>query len=94
MKKVFSVGQINKYIKNILEEDIILQDVFISGEISNFKESRHYYFTLKDDNSAISCVMFSGNASNVTFKPENGMKVLVFGRISLYEKTGNYQVYI
>ena len=94
MKKVLTVTQINRYIKNVLEEDIILQSVFVSGEISNFKgSSGHWYFTLKDDQGAISCVMFKNQAAEVPFQPENGMKVILYGRVSLYEKTGNYQIY-
>lgn len=95
MKKVFSVYQINKYIKSIVSEDVILSSVFIEGEISNFKEhtSGHLYFTLKDDNSQLNCVMFKGSADYLIFMPKNGMKVIVYGNVSLYEKTGNLQVY-
>lgn len=96
MKKVYSVYQINKYIKSIVSEDVILSSVFIEGEVSNFKEhtSGHLYFTLKDDNSQLNCVMFKGAASYLIFMPKNGMKVIVYGSVSLYEKTGNLQVYI
>ena len=93
-KKVFTVDQINRYLKNIIEEDIILQEVFVSGEISNFKDSKHLYFTLKEENSTINCVMFSGRSSLLKFKPENGMRVILFGRVGLYEKTGSYQIYV
>jgi len=94
-KKIFSVYKLNSYIKSLLEEDIILNDIFIEGEISNFKlhSSGHIYFTLKEDNAAISAIMFKGCAVDLKFKPENGMKVLAYGRISVYEKTGQYQLY-
>lgn len=93
--KVFSVGQINRYIKNLLENDFILNSLLVQGEISNFKAhtSGHWYFTLKDAQGAISCVMFRQAAMEVPFEPENGMQVILFGRISLYEKTGQYQLY-
>lgn len=93
MNKVLEVYQINSYIKQIFENDIILNEVFVQGEISNFKDKNHFYFTLKDDYSAINCVMFSSHTKYLNFKPENGMKVMVFGRISIYEKTGQYQIY-
>lgn len=93
--KVFSVGQINRYIKNLLENDFILNSLLVQGEISNFKAhtSGHWYFTLKDAQGAISCVMFRQAAMEVPFEPENGMQVILFGQISLYEKTGQYQLY-
>lgn len=93
--KVFSVGQINRYIKNLLENDFILNSLLVQGEISNFKEhsSGHWYFTLKDAQGAISCVIFRQAAMEIPFEVENGMQVILFGRISLYEKTGQYQLY-
>lgn len=93
--KVFSVGQINRYIKNLLENDFILNSLLVQGEISNFKahSSGHWYFTLKDAQGAVSCVIFKQAAMEVPFVPENGMQVILFGRISLYEKTGQYQLY-
>lgn len=93
--KVFSVGQINRYIKNLLENDFILNSLLVQGEISNFKahSSGHWYFTLKDTQGAVSCVIFKQAAMEVPFVPENGMKVILFGHISLYEKTGQYQLY-
>ncbi|WP_250227642.1 exodeoxyribonuclease VII large subunit [Anaeropeptidivorans aminofermentans] len=94
-KSFFSVSQINSYIKSILEEDVILSELFIEGEISNFKRhsSGHLYFSLKDENASINCVMFKSSASRINFEMRNGLKVMVFGRISLYEKTGAYQLY-
>ncbi len=96
MKNIYTVSKINKYIKNLIEKDIFLNDVFIEGEISNFKAhgSGHYYFSLKDANAAINAIMYKGNTSMVDFMPENGMKVTVYGYISAYEKTGQYQVYV
>ena len=93
--KVFSVGQINRYIKNLLENDFILNSLLVQGEISNFKahSSGHWYFTLKDAQGAISCVIFRQDAANIPFEPENGMQVILAGHISLYEKTGQYQFY-
>lgn len=94
--KVFSVGQINRYIKNVLENDFILSSLLVKGEISNFKahSSGHMYFTLKDAVGALSCVMFKRDASLLPFEVENGMDVILYGHISLYEKTGQYQLYV
>lgn len=93
--KIFTVGQINRYIRNLLENDFILSSLLVKGEISNFKahSSGHLYFTLKDASGALSCVMFRQDAAGLPFEPENGMQVVVYGQISLYEKTGQYQLY-
>lgn len=93
--KVFTVGQINRYIKNLLENDFILNSLLVQGEISNFKahSSGHWYFTLKDAVGAISCVIFKQDAEAIPFLPENGMQVILYGHVSLYEKTGQYQLY-
>lgn len=93
--KIFTVGQINRYIRNLLENDFILSSLLVKGEISNFKahSSGHLYFTLKDASGALSCVMFRQDAAGLPFEPENGMQVMVYGHISLYEKTGQYQLY-
>lgn len=93
--KVFTVGQINRYIKNLLENDFILSSLLVQGEISNFKahSSGHWYFTLKDAQGAIACVIFRQAAEQIPFQPENGMRVILYGTISLYEKTGQYQLY-
>lgn len=93
--KIFTVGQINRYIRNLLENDFILSSLLVKGEISNFKahSSGHLYFTLKDASGALSCVMFRQDAVGLPFEPENGMQVVVYGHISLYEKTGQYQLY-
>lgn len=94
--KVYTVSQINNYIKKILENDIFLTDLYIEAEISNFKahSSGHLYFTLKDNGAAINTVMFRSNAEKLKFMPESGMKVVARGYISLYEKTGQYQLYV
>lgn len=94
--KVYTVSQINNYIKRILENDILLSDVYIEAEISNFKAhtSGHLYFTLKDSGAAINAVMFRSYAERLKFMPESGMKVVARGYISLYEKTGQYQLYV
>lgn len=94
--KYLSVSTISRYLKHILDTDSNLQNVFIKGEISNLKihNSGHMYFSLKDETSKINAIMFSNNVKKLNFKPIDGMKVLVIGRISLYEATGNYQIYI
>ena len=94
--KYLTVSRINHYIKYKFDNDVNLQKVFLKGEISNFKNhtSGHFYFTLKDDTSRINAIMFSFNASKLKFMPEDGMKVLVKGKISVFESTGNYQIYV
>ena len=95
-KKVFSVSDVNTYVKNILEDDYVLKNVYIKGEISNYKHhsSGHLYFTLKDPNGAVSAVMFRASASSLSFVPKEGMMVIVRASVSLYVKTGQYQVYV
>lgn len=95
--RVLSVSQINFYIKSIIENDGSLQFVLVTGEISNLtvhQRSGHIYLSLKDSNSVISAVMFAGNARRLKFRLENGMKVICRGRISVYEPSGRYQLYI
>ena len=94
-RKIYSVSQINRYIRGVLENDVILSGVWVRGEISNFKKhtSGHLYFTLKDSDGAISCIMFKGDADIMPFVPENGMSAVIYGYVSLYEKTGQYQLY-
>ena len=91
-----SVGALTKYIKYKIDNDVNLQEVYIKGEISNFKKhSRgHFYFTIKDEESRINAIMFSSSTKNVTFEPVDGTKILVKGRISVFEQTGNYQIYV
>ena len=93
---VYTVSQINGYIKRVFENDVFLSDLYIEGEISNFKphSSGHLYFSLKDKTGSVDCVMFRSDAFGLSFVPENGMGVLVRGRVSLYEKTGRYQLYV
>ena len=93
----FSVSEINSYIKRKFDTDMVLQSVVISGEISNFSnhyKTGHLYFSLKDDAAAIKAVMFNRQAAKLKFTPESGMKVLVFGRVAVFERDGVYQVYV
>ena len=94
-QQIYEVSQINEYLKLRFEEDEFLSAVFIRGEISNYKlyPSGHHYFSLKDANGSIRCVMFKGNAFRLRFRPENGMKVIAFGRISVFLRDGAYQLY-
>lgn len=94
--KYLSVTALTRYIKYKIDNDIHLQEVYLRGEISNFKAHTrgHYYFTIKDETSRISAIMFSFNASKLKFLPEDGMKILVKGKISVFESTGNYQIYV
>ena len=91
-----TIGALNKYLKNLFDNDRNLQEVYLKAEISNFKAHTrgHLYFTLKDETSRINAVMFSYNVSRLKFKPVDGMKVLVKGKISVYEATGSYQIYV
>ncbi|WP_196594606.1 exodeoxyribonuclease VII large subunit [Pectinatus sottacetonis] len=93
---VYNVSEINKYINNLISSDHKLSKVMIRGEISNFKlhSSGHCYLTLKDNTTSIKCVVFHRFAQKLRFKPENGMKIIACGSISVYEKDGVYQLYI
>ncbi len=93
--KAISVTQLNMYIKNKLAEDEKLMNVLVKGEISNFKHhyTGHLYFTLKDENSLIKCIMFKSFAQNLKFEPKDGMKILLFGSVSVFERDGVYQIY-
>lgn len=91
-----TVRQLNLFVKSLIEGDMRLADIYVTGEISNFKNhyaSGHWYFTLKDNDAAIRCVMFRGSASRVKFIPQDGLKVILRGRVSIYEKDGQYQFY-
>ncbi len=94
-QKILSVTELNQLVRGKLERDSDLQNVCIRGEISNYKlyPSGHHYFSLKDSESAIRCVLFKGNALSLRFRPENGMQVLAVGRVSLYPRDGSYQFY-
>ena len=91
-----TVSQINEYIKNLIEDEVMLRDVLVSAEISNFKRhsTGHLYFTLKDASSEIRAVMFRAHASKVRFKLENGQRVIVRARVGVYEQAGTYQLYV
>lgn len=91
-----TIGALNNYLKKIFDNDNNLKDVYLKGEISNFKAHTrgHFYFTLKDETSRINAVMFSYKASMLSFLPADGMKVLVRGKVSIYEATGSYQIYV
>lgn len=94
-RQIISVGQVNEYIKNLMDTDALLNNLCIRGEISNYKiySSGHHYFTLKDEAGALRCVMFRSSASRLRFRPENGMKVLALGRITVFPRDGAYQLY-
>lgn len=94
--KIISVGQLTGYIKEKLESDLILRNVWVRGEVSNFKHhsSGHMYFTLKDTTSALRCVMFRSRNSYLGFKPAEGMGVIARGNVTLYERDGQYQLYV
>lgn len=94
-QQVLSTTQINEYIRSKLDADALLNQVAVRGEISNYKmyPSGHHYFTLKDEGGALKCVMFKGNAMRLRFRPENGMKVIAMGKISVYPRDGAYQLY-
>ena len=94
--KYITITQLTKYIKYKIDNDVNLNQVFLKGEISNFKaHSRgHYYFTIKDEGSRINAVMFQSQAKGLKFIPQDGMKVLITGKISVYEATGGYQIYV
>ena len=91
-----SVSELNSYIKNKIADDEYLNNVLIKGEISNFKNhyTGHMYFTLKDENSLIKCIMFKSYAQKLDFMPKDGMKVFVLGRVSVFERDGIYQIYV
>ena len=90
-----SVTDLNKYIKEKIDGDKILNNVLVKGEISNYKHhyTGHLYFTLKDENSLIKCIMFKSSAINLKFEPKDGMKVMIFGTVSVFERDGVYQIY-
>lgn len=96
MPTIYSITQINAYIQGRMNEDPMLAQVAVRGEISNYKlyPSGHHYFTLKDEQSALKCVMFKGNAMSLRFRPASGMKVIALGRISIYPRDGQYQLYV
>lgn len=94
-KSIYTVSEINKHIKDLITNDMILSGIWVKGEISNFKNhySGHLYYTLKDESSVLKCVMFRSYASALRFVPENGMKMIVRGYVSVFERDGQYQLY-
>lgn len=92
---IITVSQLNNYIKRYIDQNVHLSDLWIKGEISNFKKhySGHFYFTIKDENTSLKAVMFKGFSGQIKFMPSDGMKVVVFGKISVYEASGTYQLY-
>ena len=95
-QKVLSITQINEYIRSRMDADPMLSNIAVRGEISNYKlyPSGHHYFTLKDEGGALKCVMFKGSAYKLRFRPENGMKVIALGKISVFPRDGAYQLYV
>jgi exodeoxyribonuclease VII large subunit len=91
-----TVTDLNKYIKEKFEQDEALTNIMVKGEISNYKRhyTGHLYFTLKDENSIVKCVMFKGYTERLKFEPKDGTQVIIFGTVSVYEKGGNYQIYV
>jgi len=95
-ERVLSVSELNNYIKNVVDADPVLAEVYVRGELSNYKvyPSGHHYFSMKDETGALRCVMFRGSAVRLRFRPENGMKVIAFGRVAVYPRDGVYQLYV
>ena len=91
-----TVSSLNEYIKNKIADDEYLNNILVKGEISNFKNhyTGHMYFTLKDENSLIKCIMFKSYAQKLHFMPKDGMKVFAFGGVSVFERDGVYQIYV
>ena len=94
-KNVYSVGQVNTYIKNLFAQDFLLERIAVKGEVSNCKyhTSGHIYFTLKDKSGTLSAVMFAGQRKGLTFQLQEGMQVVVTGTVDVYERDGKYQLY-
>lgn len=95
MRNVYTVAQVNSYIKNMFSQDFMLQNIYVKGEVSNCKyhSSGHIYFTIKDARGTIACVMFAGNRSGLKFRMEEGQQVVVGGSVEVYERDGKYQLY-
>ena len=95
MNSVYSVSQVNSYIKRMFEQDFLLNRISVKGEVSNCKYHRsgHIYFTLKDETGAIACVMFAGSRRGLAFQMKDGDKVVVTGTVDVYERDGRYQLY-
>ena len=95
MKNVYTVRQVNSYIKNMFAQDFMLNRIYVKGEVSNLKyhTSGHIYFSLKDESGTIACVMFAGSRAGLSFRMKEGQQVIVLGSISVYERDGKYQLY-
>lgn len=95
MKTVYSVGQVNRYVKNMFTQDYVLRKVYVKGEVSNCKyhTSGHIYFSLKDETGVLSCVMFAGQRRGLAFRMKDGDRVVVGGAVDVYERDGRYQMY-
>lgn len=94
-RQILTITQVNEYIRSMMDHDDLLAGVAVKGEISNYKlyPSGHHYFTLKDEGSALRCVMFRGNAMRLKFRPENGMKIIAMGKVTVFPRDGAYQLY-
>ena len=95
MKTIYSVGQVNRYVKNMFVQDFVLKKIYVKGEVSNCKyhPSGHIYFSLKDETGLLSCVMFAGHRRGLAFSMKDGDKVVVGGTVDVYERDGRYQLY-
>ena len=95
MRSVYSVGQVNSYIKNMFTQDFMLGRIYVKGEVSNCKyhTSGHIYFSLKDETGTIACVMFAGQRGGLSFQMREGQQVIVLGSVNVYERDGRYQLY-
>ena len=95
MKRVYSVGQVNRYVKNMFLQDFVLKKVYVKGEVSNCKyhPSGHLNFSLKDETGVLSCVMFAGHRRGLAFRMKDGDQVVVGGAVDVYERDGRYQLY-
>ena len=95
MNNVYSVGQVNRYVKNMFTQDYFLQNIYVKGEVSNCKyhSTGHIYFTLKDEGGTLKCVMFAGSRRGLAFRMKDGDKVIAGGRVDVYERDGAYQFY-
>ena len=96
MKNIYTVGQVNRYIRGMFRQDILLQGILVRGEVSNVKyhTSGHIYFSLKDQAGTLSCILFAGNRKGLTFPMKNGDNVVCSGSVDVYEKGGSYQLYV
>ena len=94
-RNVYTVGQVNAYIKNMFTQDYMLNRIYVKGEVSNCKyhTSGHIYFSLKDESGTIACVMFAGQRGGLSFRMCEGQQIVVFGQVNVYERGGSYQLY-